>query len=108
MILEACPTLNDYPEPVEDLAGLVAAGRYLRPSLGANESAWNEAVAEIGLVRAAVTVIYVLQLYDDDVSSGEGRIRNPGGYFRAMARLVKAGRIDLSVELLAMRRLRMS
>ena len=69
MILEACPTLNDYPEPIEDLAGIVAAGRYLRASLGANESAWTEAVAEIGLVRAAVTVIYVLQLYDDDVSN---------------------------------------
>ncbi|ANY82687.1 replication protein C (plasmid) [Microvirga ossetica] len=108
LILEACPTLSDYPEPIEDVSDIVAAGRYLRGSLGANESAWNEAVAEIGLVRAAVTVIYVLQLYDDDVSSGEGRIKNPGGYFRAMARLVKAGRIDLSVELLAMRRRRMS
>jgi replication initiation protein RepC len=108
LILEACPTLSDYPQPIEDVADVVAAGRYLRASLSANESAWNEAVAEIGLVRAAVTVIYVLQLYDDDVSSGEGRIKNPGGYFRAMARLVKAGKIDLNVELLAMRRRRMS
>jgi replication initiation protein RepC len=108
LILEACPTLGDYPKPIEDVSDLVAAGRYLRASLSANESAWNEAVAEIGLVRAAVTVIYVLQLYDDDVSRGEGRIKNPGGYFRAMARLVKAGKIDLAVELLAMRRRRMS
>ena len=102
LILEACPTLSEYPEPIEDLSDLVAAGRYLRASLSANESAWTEAVAEIGLVRAAVTVIYVLQLYDDDVSSGEGRIKNPGGYFRAMARLVKAGTIDLGVELLGL------
>jgi replication initiation protein RepC len=67
---------------------IVAPVHYLRPFLGANESVWieaeAEAEAEIGLVRAAVTVIYVLQLYDDDVSSGEGRIQNPGGYFRAM------------------------
>ena len=97
MILEACPTLSDYPEPIEDLADIVAAGRYLRASLGRNESAWTEAVAEIGLVRAAVTVIYVLQLYEDDVAERrEGRIKNPGGYFRAMARLVKAGKIDLA------------
>ncbi|WP_457094228.1 plasmid replication protein RepC [Microvirga sp. P5_D2] len=108
LILEACPTLGDYPRPIEDASDIVAAGRYLRASLSANESAWNEAVADIGLVRAAVTVIYVLQLYDDDVSSGEGRIKNPGGYFRAMARLVKANKIDLGVELLAMRRRRMS
>jgi replication initiation protein RepC len=108
LILEACPALGDYQKPVQDLADVVAAGRYLRASLGANESAWNEAVSDIGLVKAAVTVIYVLQLYDDDVSSGHGRIKNPGGYFRAMARLVKAGKIDLSVELLAMRRRRMA
>jgi replication initiation protein RepC len=108
LILEACPTLGDYPKPIEDVADIVAAGRYLRASLSANESAWNEAVADIGLVRAAITVIYVLQLYDDDVSSGEGRIKNPGGYFRAMARLVKANKIDLGVELLALRRRRMS
>ena len=81
LILEACPTLSDYPEPIEDLAGIVAAGRYLRASLGANESAWTEAVAEIGLVRAAVTVIYVLQLYDDDVSKRRGPDQEPGRLF---------------------------
>ena len=108
MIVEACPTVNDYGRPIRDIADIVGAGRYLRASLGAHESAWNEAVAEIGPVRAASTVIYVLQLYDDDVSSGEGRIKNPGGYFRAMARLVKDGKIDLNAELLAMRRRRIS
>ena len=91
------------------MADIVSAGRYLRASLGAHESAWAEAVEEIGLVRAAIAVIYVLQLYDDDVSNGgESRIKNPGGYFRALARMVKAGKIDLGVELLAMRRRRMS
>ena len=55
-------------------------------------------------------MIYVLQLYEDDVAKngGESRIKNPGGYFRALARMVKAGKIDLGVELLAMRRRRMS
>jgi replication initiation protein RepC len=108
LIVEACPTISDTGNPVRDIADIVAAGRYLRASLGANESAWNEAVASIGPVKAAVTVIYVLQLYDDDVSSGEGRIKNPGGYFRAMARMVEVGKVDLAVELLAMRRRRMS
>jgi replication initiation protein RepC len=108
LILEACPTVSDYGRPIRDTADIVGAGRYLRASLGAHESAWNEAVAEIGPVRAASTVIYVLQLYDDDVSSGECRIKNPGGYFRAMARLVKVGKIDLNAELLTMRRRRMS
>jgi len=110
LILEACPTLGDYGQPVRDLADIVAAGRYLRASLGAHESAWTEAVEEIGTVRAAIAVIYTLQLYEDDVAKngGESRIKNPGGYFRALARMVKAGKIDLAVELLAMRRRRMA
>ncbi len=110
LILEACPTLGDYGQPVRDLADIVSAGRYLRASLGAHESAWAEAVEDIGTVRAALAVIYVLQLYEDDAArnGGESRIKNPGGYFRALTRMVKSGKIDLAVELLAMRRRRMS
>jgi replication initiation protein RepC len=110
LILEACPTLTDYGQPVRDLADIVSAGRYLRASLGAHESAWAEAVEDIGTIRAAIAVIYVLQLYEDDVAKngGESRIKNPGGYFRALTRMVKAGKIDLAVELLAMRRRRMA
>ncbi|WP_114945342.1 plasmid replication protein RepC [Microvirga calopogonii] len=110
LILEACPTLSDYGQPVRDLADIVSAGRYLRASLGAHESAWAEAVEEIGTVRAAIAVIYTLQLYEDDVAKngGESRIKNPGGYFRALTRMVKAGKIDLAIELLAMRRRRMA
>ncbi|MBD2749848.1 replication protein C [Microvirga sp. BT688] len=110
LILEACPALSDYGQPVRDLADIVSAGRYLRASLGAHESAWAEAVEEVGTVRAAIAVIYVLQLYEDDAAKngGESRIKNPGGYFRALTRMVKSGKIDLAVELLAMRRRRMS
>jgi replication initiation protein RepC len=110
LILEACPTLSEYGQPVRDLADIVSAGRYLRAALGAHESAWAEAVEDIGTVRAAIAVIYVLQLYEDDAAKngGESRIKNPGGYFRALTRMVKSGKIDLEVELLAMRRRRMS
>jgi replication initiation protein RepC len=110
LILEACPTINDYGQPIRDVGDIVAAGRYLRASLGAHESAWKEAVEEIGALKAAVSVIYVLQLYEDDQASngGEGRIRNPGGYFRAFVRMVAARKINLEVDLLAMRRRRMS
>ena len=108
LIVEACPTVNDYGRPIRDIADIVGAGRYLRASLGAHESAWNEAVADIGPVGAAVAVLYVLQLYEDDVSSGSSRIKNPGGYFRALVRMVKTGKLNLEVELLAMRRRRIS
>jgi replication initiation protein RepC len=108
LIVEACPTLADYGRPIRDISDLVGAGRYLRASLGAHESAWNEAVSEIGPVGAAAAVIYVLQLYDDDVASGAQKIRNPGGYFRAFVRMVSSGKINLEVELLAMRRRRVT
>jgi replication initiation protein RepC len=106
--LEACPAVGDYGQPIRDAADVVAAGRFLRASLGAHESAWREAVDELGAVKAAIAVILVLQRYEDDVASGENRIRNPGGYFRAMVRIIKDRKVDLEVELLAMRRRRMS
>jgi replication initiation protein RepC len=108
LIVEACPTVADYGRPIRTIDDLVGAGRYLRASLGAHESAWTEAVAEIGPVAAAAAVIFVLQLYDDDVSAGTNRIKNPGGYFRALTRMVASGKLNLSVELFAMRRRRMS
>ena len=108
LIVEACPSIANYGRPIRDIRDLVGAGRYLRASLGAHESAWNEAVAEIGPVGAATAVIYVLQLYEDDVSSGAQKIRNPGGYFRAFVRMVSSGKINLAVELFAMRRRRMT
>ncbi|WP_244470325.1 replication initiation protein RepC [Microvirga vignae] len=108
MLVEACLTVSDYGRFICDIAVIVGAGRYLRASLGAHESAWNEAVADIGPVSAAIAVLYVLQLNEDDVSSGSLRIKNADGYFRALVRMVKAGKINLEVELLAMRRRRMS
>jgi len=108
LIIEACPTISDYGKPIRDIADIVSAGRYLRASLGAHESAWREAVDEIGPVAAAITVLYVLQLYDDNLARGQEQIKNPGGYFRAMVRMVKSGKINLHVELLALRRRRMT
>ncbi|MPR08159.1 plasmid replication protein RepC [Microvirga tunisiensis] len=108
LILEACPAVSEYGQPIRDVADIVAAGRFLRASLGAHESAWREAVDELGAVKAAVAVLLVVQRYEDDVASGENRIRNPGGYFRAVVRMIKDRKIDLEVELLAMRRRRMS
>jgi replication initiation protein RepC len=106
LIVEACPAVENYDRAIQDVSDIVGAGRYLRASIGAHESSWTEAVEELGIVKAAIAVIYVLQLHTDDVTRGENRIKNPGGYFRALVRMIKAGKIDLEVELLAMRRRR--
>ncbi|ANY84968.1 replication protein C (plasmid) [Microvirga ossetica] len=104
LIVEACPVIADWAQPIRDAVDIVAAGRFLRASLGAHPSAWTEAVAEIGAIHAAVAVIYVLQLYDDDASSGRNSIRNAGGYFRSIVRLIKGGQLDLETALLTLRR----
>jgi replication initiation protein RepC len=108
LIVDACPVITNWPHPVRDAVDIIAAGRFLRASLGAHPSAWTEAVEEIGAVHAATAVIYVLQLYDDDVSSGRNNIRNPGGYFRSIVRLIKYGQLELEAALLALRRRKMA
>jgi replication initiation protein RepC len=107
LIVEACPVVANCAHPIRGIADVVAAGRFLRASLGAHRSSWDEAVEEVGAVQAATAVIYVLQLHDDDVSSGRNRIRNAGGYFRSIVRLIKAGQFDLEAELLTLRRRKM-
>ena len=96
--------ISYYGHPIRDAADVVSAGRYLRASLGAHPSTWDEAVETIGDFLAAAAVIYVLQLYDDDVTSGRNRIRNAGGYYRSVVRMIRRGEIDLQADLLAMRR----
>ncbi|WP_245416199.1 replication initiation protein RepC [Microvirga sp. 17 mud 1-3] len=104
LVAEACPVVSYYGHPVRDAVDVVSAGRYLRASLGAHPSTWEEAVRTIGDFSAAAAVIYALQLYDDDVTSGRNRIRNPGGYYRSVVRIIRRGEIDLQADLLAMRR----
>jgi len=108
LILEACPTLTDFGKPILDWADLVAAARYLRASMQAHESAWREAVDELGALKAAAVVAICLQFYEDDVASGKNRIRNPGGYFRAIVRKVRDGKFNLETEFLALRRRHMT
>jgi replication initiation protein RepC len=104
LVTEACPVIANWSHPIRETVDIVTAGHFLRASLGAHPSAWTEAVEEIGPIHAAVAVIYVLQVYDDDVSSGRNCIRNAGGYFRSIVRLIKGGQLDLETALLAMRR----
>jgi replication initiation protein RepC len=104
LVVEACPVISCYGQVVRNSADVVSAGRYLRASLGAHPSTWDEAVRTIGDLSAAAAVIYVLQLYDDDVASGRNRIRNAGGYYRSIVRMISRGDINLQSEFLAMRR----
>ncbi|UOM37233.1 plasmid replication protein RepC [Acuticoccus sp. I52.16.1] len=106
---DACPVVRLCGQAPVSEGDLIATGRRFRPMLGADEAVWREAETTLGAVRAATAVIYVTQLFEDDVARhGESRIRNPGGYLRAFVRMVASGSIDLTADLLAMRRRRLA
>ena len=108
LIVEACPALASLDVRIRDIPTLVGAASYLRGSIGASQDAWNEAVGLLGAPLAAAALIYVLQLHEDDVASGTRRIQNPGGYFRALVRLIDERKFSLETEFFALRRRHMS
>ncbi|WP_342636467.1 plasmid replication protein RepC [Methylobacterium nonmethylotrophicum] len=109
LVVAACPVLRDLVGgDIRHEHEVLDAGRRLRASIGAHPSAWAEACDGLGPYRAAVLVLIVAQLHDDDVASGRDRIRNPGGYFRRLVRLAGEGRYHPAAELMAMRRRRMT
>lgn len=99
LVQAACPAVIAYSGRADTWEGLMASARFLRPTIGAHESAWNEAVSAIGVQTTAVVLCLVLQLYENEAVTGGQSIRNPGGYFRAMCRLVAERRFNLRGEL---------
>ncbi|ACL62761.1 plasmid replication protein RepC [Methylobacterium nodulans] len=109
LVMEACPVVRDLVSgEIREEHDILDAGRQLRASIGAHQSAWVEACKALGPHQAALLVLIVAQLHDDDVSSGQNRIRNPGGYFRRLVRLAAEDRYSPEAELLAMRRRRLT
>lgn len=89
-------------------ADVIDAGRTLRGSIGAHPSAWTEACGALGPLRAAVLVLIIAQQHSDETARGEIKIRNPGGYFRQIVRLCSEGRYGIGMELMSMRRRKMT
>lgn len=104
-LVAVCPDALSYADPVRTEGELVAAAAKLRGVFGTHESAWQEACDGLGRVRAAGAFMVALQRYCED-QAGRATIRNFGGYFRAWARRMAAGEVDLAEEIRAMRRKR--
>ena len=105
LVRDACPAYRDYTtQQLQTVDDLVAIAAYLRYTIGAHQQAWQEASAAITPLRAALCVLHVVQLYSDDQASGANRIRNPGGYFRALARKVAEKTYNIEAELHLSRR----
>lgn len=105
-LVAACPDAFGYADEVETMADLVGAAARLRGTIGAHESAWQEAVDKLGPIVAAAAFFVVLQAYDRDQSVGQRKIKNAGGYFRSYVRMIAGGQIDLLEEIRALRRRR--
>lgn len=106
LVLEACPSVEAYGQPIRSAHDLVAAAHYLRPSTGASGDVWSEGVASIGVGMTAVATIFALQRLDDDASSGANRITNPGGLLRSILRGIATGKVNLKLDLIKLRRRR--
>lgn len=94
----ACPDAMEFMGDIRSDGQLVAAAGRLRGSYGISPSAWDEALKDIGPLPAAATFIMVLQMQINP-APGVEHIRNLGGYYRAMVRLLREGRINLAKEI---------
>lgn len=108
LVAAACPVAAEVVANLRAAEDVIEAGRTLRASIGAHPTAWAEACESVGRLRAAILVLIVAQLHDDEARRGEIRIQNPGGYFRRLVRLCAEGRYKLDTELMAMRRRKMT
>ena len=81
-----------------DRQDLLEACRALRPRLGISPHAWQEAERLIGEIRSVVVLIITAARSADDWPP-DRRVRNPGGFFRALARRAHAGEADLGASI---------
>ena len=77
-----------------DIDDLYRACAAYRPRLGISPGAWNEAQRLVG-VPQAIIVLIITAARSAATWPEERRVYNPGGFFRALSRCVKAGNADL-------------
>lgn len=97
-VLRGCPDALAFVAPVRTPKEMMEAASRYRGLVGVSADAWGKACADIGILAASVTFMLVLQRHTKPVK-GIPPIANPGGYFRAMTRMVKDGTVDLATEI---------
>ncbi len=95
MVMQACPDLAAYaPDGVRNWRDFLDTAAKVRPMLGISPSAWEEAEAVMGEVRAAITVAAILQRAET--------ISSPGGYLRSLTAKAETGAFSLGPMLMAL------
>lgn len=102
-LVAACPDAVEFLGELRSDMDLINGAGRMRGQLGVSPSAWEEARREIGPLPAAATLIMVMQIQMRPAPGAEA-IKNFGGYYRAMVRLIKEGRVSLDGEIRRMRR----
>jgi replication initiation protein RepC len=97
-VARACPDAMEFIGEVRGDRDLIMGVSRMRGAFGVSPSAWEEAAREIGALGAAVTLVYVVQMQMRP-APGSDPIKNAGGYFRALVRLIRSGQVDLAKEL---------
>ncbi|NNG74677.1 hypothetical protein HLI18_33630, partial [Rhizobium laguerreae] len=98
----ACPDAMEFIGDVRSDRDLIMGVSRMRGAFGVSASGWEEATREIGALCASATLVYVVQMQTRP-APGSDPIKNAGGYFRAMVRLIKAGQVDLPREIFKMK-----
>ncbi|MGV1754801.1 plasmid replication protein RepC [Agrobacterium sp. CG674] len=97
-LVAACPDAVEFMGEIRSDGELIAAAGRFRGMVGVSPSAWEEARREIGPLLAAATLVYAVQLQMTPTPGSEP-IRNLGGYYRVLVRLILDGRFRLDREI---------
>lgn len=97
-LARACPDAMEFIGEARSDRELIASVGRMRGAFGVSLSGWEGACRDIGHLMAAATLVYVVQLQAAP-APGSDPIKNAGGYYRAMVRLIKEGRVNLSAEI---------
>ena len=94
LVLRACSEISDYAKGgISNWRDFLATAAVVRPMLGISPSAWEEAQAVMGEVRAAIVVACILER--------SATINSAGGYLRGLTRKAEAGEFSLGPILMA-------
>lgn len=97
-IPKLCPDAWNIFADFKNVDEMIRYTSAMRGSLGVSKDAWNTACLEMGPVMAASALVYVIQLQITPPRGAEP-IKNVGGYYRSICRLIVEGRLELFEEM---------
>ncbi|HHX91136.1 MAG TPA: replication initiation protein RepC [Paracoccus sp.] len=95
LVIAGCPSLKTfYHGDIRHWHQLFDAACHVRPAMGINASAWEEAQRCMGPEQASIVVVAMLERFAD--------IRSPGGYLRALSSKAAAGEFSCGPMVMAL------